>query len=78
MKRNRRTRAESLEYRLFRLQSDIYNYSSDMENKAEKTGNKTYAEIAQLATEAGFELDASQEKMKDAIQLNKDLNNPTA
>jgi hypothetical protein len=69
----RRTRAESLEYRLSRLQADIYNYSSDMEDKAEKTGNKEYADVAQLATEAGFELDVSQQKMQDAIKLLNEL-----
>lgn len=54
-------RAASLLSRLHNLQSDIYYFEDHLDDKGLKS-------IAELVVESGFEMDVSQEKMKDAIK----------
>lgn len=54
-------KAKALENRLHRLQADIYDFSSALEDQGQKR-------FAEYATESGFELDVSHSKMKDIWQ----------
>ena len=67
-----KSRAKTLLNRLHTLQSAIYYYQSDLEEKAESVKSelkkKKYLECAQLAGDSGFELDISQVKMQNLIE----------
>jgi len=56
-----KTKTQKLLERLFRLQSDIYDLQSVMEDR-----NRT--QTAELVGSAGFELDAAMKLLKEAIK----------
>lgn len=64
--------ARSLLKRLHRLQANLYDFASALEDRAEKETNpdkKAKAlQIAELVTQAGFELDVSQVNMGEVIE----------
>jgi hypothetical protein len=63
-------KAESLLKRLHRLQSSIYDFCSELEDKG-------YPYLSELASESAFELDVSQSKMNEiinAIETSKPTN----
>lgn len=64
-------RAASLKNRLHNLQADIYNFASDLEDQANNNLNDKVGacllKYSELASESGFELDVSHQKMGEII-----------
>lgn len=68
-------KAENLKERVGKLQSVLYAYASELEQQAERTKSPTKKEkllkAAEAVTEAGFELDVSEMKMRLAVNTLK-------
>lgn len=66
-------KAEKLLQRLHDLQFVIYNFQSDLEDKADnfksEKKQEQYKKAAECAGESGFELDVSKSKMEDVIKI---------